>query len=681
MQKTDSHIPAELAAPWPVRFRERLTRFGNLSLALLLAFLAARLVELAGVALTSEIPADIGTVIVRALWSDLLFFLQVFAFLLPVFLLVRMIIRGRRADLRGYGIVGSLALAAYLILVNYFFVARVPLGADLFGYSLADILVTVRAGYRVSALSVISFVVPFTVFWAALACFNTRVMLKPVAVSAALIAGAALVYGASTLPARTAFKTEFAYSLALNKGAFFIADSYAYFMPREHGAVSSLPGTVPHATSQAVRFNYLDPEYPFLRTDDTPDVLGNYFRTDSASPPNIVFIAVEGLGRAFSGPHAYLGSFTPFLDELAGKSLYWENFLASQGRTFASLPSILGSLPFGDKGFNDLGVRMPKHLTLLSILKRNGYRTRFYCGNGLDFDNQRAFLVRQNIDVMIGVDDYDSGYYRLPGAYWGYADREVLRKALATERDDPRTPYVDYVQTVSMHTPYAVPGQQEYLRLFEERMDQLGFTEAAKEKYRQYRNIYSTILYTDAALRYYFAEQAKLPAYRNTIFLITGDHRLPEIPLSTKVDRYHVPLIIYSPLLKRTARIKSISSHLDLAPSLLAFLKHNHRIKAPDKVTWIGSGLDMEPSRRNIHHYPMKHTINNLIDYISGMYFLNEDTLFSIGENMDLEPIRDDGKFNELREEFDRYKAMNDRFRRELKLIPESVYVAYFPKR
>lgn len=211
-------------------------------------------------------------------------------------------------------------------------------------------------------------------------------------------------------------------------------------------------------------------------------------------------------------------------------------------------------------------------------------------------------------------------------------------------------------------------------------MNRLGLTEAAKEKYRQYRNIYSTILYTDAALRHYFEEQARLPAYRNTIFLITGDHRLPEIPMSTKIDRYHVPLIIYSPLLKRSARIRSISSHLDMAPSLLAFLKQNYRIKAPDKVTWVGSGLDMDPSFRNIHSYPMKHTINNLIDYISGMYFLNDSTLFAIRENMDLEPIRNDEKLNELRAEFDRYKAMNDRFRRELKLVPESVYVAYFPQ-
>src|SRR5205807_1784863 len=175
----------------------------------------------------------------------------------------------------------------------------------------------------------------------------------------------------------------------------------------------------------------------FLRGEDTHDVLGEYFNLEpGAPPPNIVFLGVEGLGRAFSGPNAYLGSFTPFLDELAGQSLYFENFLASQGRTFASLPSILGSLPFAVQGFNSFGSRMPKSLTLLSILKRSGYRTRFFCGTRLDFDHQGDFLAQQDIDLMVGIGDYDASYYRLPGSDWGYADQEILRKALLTERHD-----------------------------------------------------------------------------------------------------------------------------------------------------------------------------------------------------------------------------------------------------
>jgi hypothetical protein len=39
-----------------------------------------------------------------------------------------------------------------------------------------------------------------------------------------------------------------------------------------------------------------------------------------------------------------------YLDSLIPKSLYWENFV-SNGRTFGALPSILGSLPYGEKDF------------------------------------------------------------------------------------------------------------------------------------------------------------------------------------------------------------------------------------------------------------------------------------------------------------------------------------------
>ncbi|TLY79704.1 MAG: LTA synthase family protein, partial [Gammaproteobacteria bacterium] len=524
--------------------------------------------ELSGVLVTTGVPRDVGMVILAALRSDLVLFLELLVFLLPLFLACRMVLRGKNADVRVYGGLGSLVLIGAVALSSYFLFSRVPLGSDLFGYSLSDILTTARGGYHFTELSVATLLLPLAVFWVALRIFNRHPVLE--ARAALLLLGIAVtltVSGVRPLPARGALRSEFAYNVAANKAALFIADAFAHLAP-------SLP-VMRHLPDTAQQFRYLDPQYPFLRGEDTHDVLGEYFNFEpGAPPPNIVFLGVEGLGRAFSGPNAYLGSFTPFLDELAGKSLYFENFLASQGRTFASLPSILGSLPFAEQGFNSFGSRMPKSLTLLSILKRSGYRTRFFCGTRLDFDHQGDFLEQQGIDLMVGIGDYDASYYRLPGSDWGYADQEILRKALLTERDDSGRPYVDYVQTISTHPRYAVPGQEKYLRLFEDRMRELQFSEAEKANHRQYREIYSTILYTDAALRTYFEEAAKLPGYRNTIFIITGDHRLAEIPPSTRIDRYHVPLIIFSPRLSRPARIQSISSHLDIAPTLLAFLRH-----------------------------------------------------------------------------------------------------------
>ncbi len=660
--------------PWPVRLGERLTAFGNLSLALLLALLTGRLLELSGVLVTTEVPRDVGMVIVAALRSDLVLFLELLVFLLPLFLACRMILRGKNADVRVYGGLGSLVLIGAVALSSYFLFSRVPLGSDLFGYSLSDILTTARGGYHFTELSVATLLLPLAVFWVALRIFNRHPVLE--ARAALLLLGIAVtlaVSGVRALPARGALRSEFAYNVAANKAALFIADAFAHLAP-------SLPVTrrVPDTAQQ---FHYLDPQYPFLRGEDSHDVLGGYFNFEpGAPPPNIVFLGVEGLGRAFSGPNAYLGSFTPFLDELAGKSLYFENFLASQGRTFASLPSILGSLPFAEQGFNSFGRGMPKSLTLLSILKRSGYRTRFFCGTRLDFDHQGDFLEQQGIDLMVGIGDYDASYYRLPGSDWGYADQEILRKALLTERDDSGRPYVDYVQTISTHPRYAVPGQEKYLRLFEDRMRELQFSEAEKANHRQYREIYSTILYTDAALRTYFEEAAKLPGYRNTIFIITGDHRLAEIPPSTRIDRYHVPLIIFSPRLSRPARIQSISSHLDIAPTLLAFLRHRYGLNAPDRVTWVGSGLDMEPSLRNVHRYPVKRAITSLDQYVSGMFFLDGDSLFAIERDLDLEPVRDDAALERLRAEFADYQARNALFQREHRLIPDGVYSAYFPR-
>ena len=658
--------------PWPVRLGLRLSAFGSLSLALLIALLAGRALELSGILLTTEIPRDPGRVIVAALRSDLLVFLQLLIVLLPLFLVCRTMVRGRNADVRVYAGLGSLVIVGAVALSTYFIFSRVPLGSDLFGYSLGDILTTARGGYHGSLLCVATLVLPLGVFWVALRIFNRYPVLG--ARAALVLLGGAITLvlsGVRPLPSRAALSGEFAYDVAVNKAAFFIADTFARL---------ESPQSAARPSDTAPQFRYLDPRYPFLRPEDTRDVLDGYFNFEpGAPPPNIVFLSVEGLGRAFSGPDAYLGSFTPFLDELASRSLYFENFLSAQGRTFASLPSILGSLPFGDQGFNSFGSREPRALTLLSILKRSGYRTRFFCGTRLDFDNQGDFLRGQNIDRMVGLGDYDATYYRLPDSDWGYADREILRKALETERDESGRPYLDYVQTISTHPRYAVPGQEEYLRLFEARMRELRFGEAEKARHRQYREIYSTILYTDAALRTYFEGQAKLPGYGNTIFLITGDHRLAEIPPSTRIDRYHVPLIIFSPRLKGPARIRSISSHLDIAPTLLAFLHHRFGIGAPEQVAWVGTGLDMEPTLRNVHRYPVKRSINALDQYVSGMLFLDGDSLFAIGTGMDLEPVRDDAALGRVRAEFADYQSRNALFQREPRLIPDSVYAEYFP--
>src|SRR6266513_2236971 len=230
--------------PWPVRLGERLTAFGNLSLALLLALLTGRLMELSGVLMTAEVPRDVGMVIVAALRSDLLLFLELLVPLLPLFLACRTIVRGKRADVWVYGGLGSLVLIGAVALSSYFLFSRVPLGSDLFGYSLGDILTTARGGYRFAALSVATLLLPLAVFWVALRIFKRRPVLN--AGAALLLLGIAVtlaVSGVRPLPARGALPSEFAYDIAANKAAFFIADSLARLRP-SHVVTGRSPGAV-----------------------------------------------------------------------------------------------------------------------------------------------------------------------------------------------------------------------------------------------------------------------------------------------------------------------------------------------------------------------------------------------------------------------------------------------------
>ena len=654
--------------PGVLRVGEAASGFLSRLPVLLLAMLCLRAAELASGLETGAALPEIAGAAASALGQDLIGLAR---YLPAIFLcsLPFLLIRSRRAGFWSLGLAWSLLLFVQASLAQYFLTARVPLGADLLAYTWADILTTTRGGLPVNIPVLTGLVFAFAAFWTLLALQGqkSRQALPPQA-AAALLALSLVVMVAA--PRRTAYAgsgTEYMYDLTLNKAVYFFDDIAAYLAPARPGKGRG-PAAAPGSTPAASGFHYLDPKYPFLHSEQTPDALGPYFQIRADKPPNLVFIIIEGLGRSFSGPGALLGSFTPKLDQLAANSLYWENFLAVQGRTFGVLPSIFASLPFAANGFADLG-RMPAHVSLLSVLTRQNYRLKCYVGFDMNFDNDRLFFTRQGATTLVDEKDFGPGYKR--SNVWGYADNDLISRVLEGEALDAKEPFVSVVKTTTMHTPYTFNGQADYYPHFEQRLDQLGIAEAQKPAYREYRHIYTSTLYADDAVNRFLEEMKKHPAYQNTIFIITGDHRLPEIPMANRIDRYHVPLIVFSPLLKAPARIKSVSSQFDIAPSLLAFLSHNYGIQTPQAVTWLGSGLDMEPSFRNIHDIPIKQTKTNLVDYVSGTWFLNQDTLYKLSDGMAIEPAGDAGTQARLHGQFAQFIAANDQFSRSLALIPE----------
>jgi len=660
-------------------------QFVNGSLGFLSILVLLRLVELLVIIESYQSPAAVFQVVFQVVVLDIIFFLKVSLFLFIPFLVATQVIVGeKKTPSYIYTSLCTLIIIIGLLLTKYYSTTLLPLGADLFGYSISEIKQTALAGASVDLLSIVVFISLILLLWILVHFFSEKRLLNlKVGWGFLLLCTIAVLSGFSFAPSAVKFKSDFDYNLSLNKQGYFYEKSLDFFTEDEpeldiyaDNYIDDFDTEGPANSSLPV-YKYVDAKYPFLRENNTEDVLGNFFnKFDTA--PSIVYIQVEGLGRAFSGEGAYLQSFTPFLDVLAEKSIYFENFLASQGRTFASLPSVLGSLPFAQHGFADLGNRIPTHLTLINILGANGYRTKFYSGFDLAFDNEGLFLRKSNIHETVSMANFGLQYRKMPansgGFTWGYGDMELMQRSLDAS---VKVPGLNIIQTISMHTPYKVHNQEKYLKQFEQLMTGFAFDESTRQEYRKYQGVYSTILYTDDALKVFFQEYAKREDFKNTIFLITGDHRLPEIPMSTKIDRYHVPLIIYSPMLNKSARIKSVSTHFDIAPSLLAFLNKNYNVATPKLVNFIGSGLDTVRAFRNIHKYPLMQTKNEISDFLSGEYFLNGEMLYAIDSRMYAEAIDNQEIKDQLKGEFRRFKAQNDLVSKVKKLLPDSVYLRF----
>ncbi len=659
--------------------------FASFSLIWLVLMFIFSIAEITLNSFTNGLPSGVLNLVLWSGYLDLFFWLKwvliFYIIYVPIYLLSPSLAR------TSFQVLMLLFFIIQIILINYFNAALVMLGADLFGYSIEDIKQTVGSSGGLNTTSVIIFVVLISIVLVSTHFFTKKV--KPnlyLAFGLPILSLLFMSFSGYKMVSKVNLESDYANSLVTNKSDHFYSSAYTYYNPEIFETdiyADNYIGDFFNKFSEGITFNFIDEEnFPFLHEEVTNDVLTPFF-TPQEESPNIVIILVEGLGRAFTNEGAYLGNFTPFLSELAEDGMYWKNFLSQGGRTFAVLPSLLGSLPFAQNGYLGLGNNMPKQLSLLNTLKFNGYNTSFYYGGNAQFDNMALYLKANKIDELHDEKSFPSGYEKLPainGFTWGYNDKALYKYFLNSRKEIEEKPQLSVLLTVTTHDPFLIDETEKYNTKFEERMEFLRFDESNKEVYRNYKSQYQSILYADDALKTFFSEYKKRADYDNTIFLITGDHRIPEIPMSTKIDRYHVPLIIYSPLLKRTAEIESISTHFNITPSILAYLKSNHNIKLPKYTSWVGKGLDTTRTFQNIHYLPLMQTKTDLVDFVMGEYHLNGTDLFRLNSELEENLVEDETKKNRLMGAFNQFKQRNSKIILGKQIIPDSIYSKYTPQ-
>ena len=635
-------------------FWRRTGAFVLTSVALFPMLVALRVYEYVIVRGSHVLPAHALRATVTGLRADLALVLWVAAVCAtPVLVLGRW---KEAPSMKAYRVILVFVVTCDVALIQYFAVTFVPLGADLFGYSLKDIRETTSASQGVGVTAIVVLVIFGVATWLVTG-LPARIRGNRVATAAfALCALAAVAWPPLFIPQAGNFASEGEFYLAHNTAAYFSAQMFGHvargvFARRSAGFAA---------------------RYPLLHKAADEDVLGPMFNTGSAKP-NLVFVLVEGLGRDFVGEGARYGGFTPYLDSLTKKSIFFDNFLSTSGRTFGVLPGLFGSLPVVEGGLLALGAKMPHTLTLQKLLKERGYTTNYFTGTDGHFDNIDLFMEAQGVDSIVDASKFGAGYEKEPpaegGMSWGYGDLDLFRRSFASIATTT-APRLDTYLTITTHEPFIPPRQAEYAARYRTRLASLGIADDRRAEFEKYANVFQSLLYLDDAVRYLIETYAHRADFPRTIFFITGDHRLVPIPPGSRLDRYRVPFIVYSPMLKEPHVIESVSSHQDVVPSVVAMLQRNYGIAFPDSVPWAGSGIDTTRTFRNIHSLALMRTKSSVDEYLDSLRFLSGDQLFKVDPGLRLTSLSDGAMQSRLVARLDRDRELGRVVAAENRVLP-----------
>jgi len=353
---------------------------------------------------------------------------------------------------------------------------------------------------------------------------------------------------------------------------------------------------------------FKETEFPFLHKATYKDVLSPFFNLKN-TPPNLVFIIVEGLGNDVVCSDIQI---MPFLDSLSKESLSWEYCLSVAPRTFGVLPSLFGSAPLGEAGFMSLSPASPEHHALPKILKKNGYTNHFFYGGWIGFDNMASYLEINNINYFKNNDWDQDIKNETIGVEWGFEDHLTYMQAHRKLERVKSSPRLDLYLSLTTHQPWDYPKSSYFQDILKEKVTQNNdLSEQQKKKLLNSSTIYGCFAYADWAIQQLFEGYKKRNDFDNTIFIITGDHSFSASQFEG-YSNYHVPLIIYSPMLKSSRKMKGVVSHRDIPPTLISLLKNNFNIETPSEVAWLNTALDTSLTFRANTFSPLQ-TINHSI--------------------------------------------------------------------
>jgi lipoteichoic acid synthase len=642
-------------------YKRSFSRFISCFGAFAVLFLLLRLVEIGWMASRHVLPDGAMALYLSAFGYDLLY-LCFLGFLLALIYLPVAWNYERLADTIISIIMGGILLLYAALLIHYAS-GLSPLGKDLLGYTLPAIIENIYAfTAQYWLILILSLITACLVFFGVMVKLRKKQLsVRFILYSTVVLIIGSIIYGFH-YPENQWYERESEYHMAANKASLFSGQITGHLASETAGRITRALRNRPLATG--------DQEFPFWREADYTDVLQPYLNTGGRSP-NLVFVLVEGLGGSFMPPHAPYGGFTPFLDSLAGQSLYWTHFLAASGNSPDATPSILGSLPYGETGFLNMGSAAPDHETLISILNNNNYHTSFRGNPHGSAGKFEHFLTQQesvhypvfaNVDFGGSAEEDSTLFSGALDLIW-----HSISDLTGSEEAIPR---LEIIFETARIDPHGLNDRSQQSEKYRQILAQLETGEFERSVMERYPDVFTSLLSTDERIRQIMEMYRQRDDYQDTIFIITGSHRPGPIHDRNRIDRYYVPFLIYSPKIRQPQKFHSVSSHLNVPHTLLSHLKQGYGLEVPEEVHWLADHIDMQPEFRSQQEIPFMRSFYRIDEYLSGDHFLSGNRLFRLEEGMNLTPVNDPDRLAEVREKVRTFRKNNHYVIAGNKLMP-----------
>jgi len=268
--------------------------------------------------------------------------------------------------------------------------------------------------------------------------------------------------------------------------------------------------------------------------------------TGAPQKRNVVIILMESMASHYvQNP-----KLTPFLNRLIKKSNYFPNTYSAGihtmnglAATFFAAPALLNQHPFKTNGIFE-------EPSIFEELEKQNYQTYFFCTHDEQLDNMGGFFSANHIEKIVAEKDYPLSEIH---SNLGVSDDFFFENAIPYLRRaaSKKRPFISAFLTASNHQPFIIPSH---------------YKPSEKEPYLQ------AVQFADYSLEHFFELAKKEPWFKNTIFILLGDHGKPHNDYDISLTYHHIPLIIYDPQEKNPKCYNEIAGQIDVFPTIMGML-------------------------------------------------------------------------------------------------------------